>query len=265
MAYAAYVRRPGPARYGLMVAAFSLGLMAKPMLVTFPFVLLLLDFWPLGRLLPRAAAADHARDAARRSRVLQLVLEKVPLFALAAASCVVTWQAQTAGWMVKSVEHYPVGVRVANALTAYARYLGKIVYPVDLGIPYPHPGASLPAWQWLGALLLLLCLSGAAVAGRRRRRWPARGWLWFLGTLVPVIGLVQVADQAMADRYVYMPLLGVLVAIAWTLPRRRQAGPCARRGSGSASSRRWSRWDCSRTGRRAGGATTSRCSAGRWR
>jgi len=217
-AYSCHVRRPGPARYGLVMTAFFLGLMAKPMLVTLPFVLLLLDFWPLGRMVPRAAGADPARPVARRFRLRSLVLEKVPLFVLAAASCAVTFQAQTAGSMVKSAEFYPVGVRVANALSSYARYLGKVVYPVNLGLPYPHPGAALPAWQWLGALLLLFVLSGVAVAAIRRHPWLLAGWLWFLGALVPVIGLVQVADQAMADRYVYMPLLGVLIAVVWTIP-----------------------------------------------
>ena len=225
LAYVSYVRRPGPGRYGIVAAAFSLGLMAKPMLVTLPFVLLLLDYWPLGRMASRAAGADPDRAGARRFPIRSLVLEKVPLLILAAASCAVTFQAQTAGRMVKSVEHYPVGVRIANALSAYVRYLGKIVCPANLGIPYPHPGPSLPAWQWFGALLLLLCLSVVAAAAVRRQPWLFVGWLWFLGALVPVIGLVQIADQAMADRYVYMPLLGVLIAVAWAIPPASRDNP----------------------------------------
>jgi len=218
VAYTRYARSPGLKRYGLTALVFALGLMAKPMLVTLPFILLLLDWWPLGRALRPAAGERRQGPAAARFPWLPLVLEKVPLFVLAAASCAVTLRAQQEGWMVKSVKSYPIGVRLANALWSYLRYLGKVVYPANLGIPYPHPGASLPVWQAVVALLILLCLTGGAVRTRRQRPSVLVGWLWFLGALVPVIGLVQVADQAMADRYMYLPLLGLLLAVVWSLP-----------------------------------------------
>jgi tetratricopeptide (TPR) repeat protein len=208
-AYGWYVRRPGVLRYLAVVVALSLGLMAKPMLVTLPCVLLLLDYWPLRRVTQQRAVA--------------LVAEKLPLFALAAASCIVTWKAQQSGKAVKEFAQFSPAVRAANAVYAYGDYLYKAVRPEGLAAFYPHPGEKLS----VGAILLSAVLLAAATAGclLAARRYPFLpvGWLWYLGTLLPVIGLVQVGEQAMADRYSYVPLIGVFVMVAWG------AGELARR------------------------------------
>jgi tetratricopeptide (TPR) repeat protein len=200
-AYAAYARRPGPLRYGLIVVAFALSLAAKPMLVPLPLVMWLLDYWPLGRF---ATVSAWRRLA-----------EKVPLFTMTAASCVVTIVARNAGAGAAPEDALPFGDRCANAAVAYAGYLRQAVWPADLAIHYPNPGASLPGWQVAAATALLLGLS--VLAFRLRRRCPALlvGWLWFLVTLLPVIGLVQAAPEAMADRYTYVPLIGPFLALVW--------------------------------------------------
>jgi tetratricopeptide (TPR) repeat protein len=201
-AYLAYVRRPGVGRYLLVALALGLGLLAKPMLVTLPFVLLLLDYWPLRRWPP--AVPFH-----------RLLLEKVPLLALVLASCVLTAVAQSRFQAVRSFASYPLDVRVANALLAYVSYLGKALWPAHLAVYYPHPGAAVPVVQVVGAGLLLAALTALALALGRRRPYLAVGWLWYLGTLVPVIGLVQVGDQALADRYTYVPLIGLFLMLTW--------------------------------------------------
>ncbi len=204
LAYLPYARRPGWRRYLPVLLALALSLLAKPMLVTLPFVLLLLDYWPLGRL--------------RRGASLALVLgEKVPLLALAAASCVVTVYAQSKGGVVESLEALPFGLRVGNAVVSYVRYLGMALWPVGLAAYYPHPRSALPAWQVAGSAALLAAVTALALASARRRPYLAVGWLWYLGTLVPVIGLVQVGHQALADRYTYVPLVGVFVMVVWGL------------------------------------------------
>jgi tetratricopeptide (TPR) repeat protein len=182
--------------------------MAKPMLVTLPFALLLLDYWPLVR----------SEPLARRVR------EKLPLFALVAASCAVTLLAQTQGGFVARLESYSLAARVANAPVAYVQYLLQALWPVDLAIYYPHPGLR-PLWQPLAATAVLAAISGGAFAARARHPALLVGWLWYLGTLVPVIGLVQVGGQAMADRYTYIPLIGLFVAAAWELPKLLPALP----------------------------------------
>jgi protein O-mannosyl-transferase len=200
-AYLHYVRQPGVGRYLLVVLPFVLGLLAKPMLVTLPFVLLLLDYWPLGRLRPGA--------------VRRLLLEKVPLFGLVLASCAVTFLAQAHGNAVAPVEAFPPAARVGNALLAYVGYLGKTFWPVRLAVYYPHPGAAVPVGPALGAGLFLAAVTTLALGPGRRWPYLAVGWLWYLGTLVPVIGLVQVGGQGMADRYTYVPLVGVFVMVVW--------------------------------------------------
>lgn len=223
-AYTAYAQRraAGCPRAGWLYAAalflFALGLTAKPMLVTLPCVLLLLDLWPLAR-------APLATPRAW----LRLLAEKLPFFALAAVSCVLTAKAQSAGGAVKALEDFTPAARAANAVLAYPRYLGKLLWPADLAVLYPNFGEQPPLGATLLCGALLLALTGAALlALRRGRPWALVGWLWFLGTLVPVIGFVQVGGQTMADRYSYLPSIGATLALVWLaaessarLPRRR--------------------------------------------
>jgi Flp pilus assembly protein TadD len=204
-AYLLYVKRPGSARYLVVVIAFALGLMAKPMLVTLPFVLLLLDYWPLGRL------------KSGRS-LLRMVLEKTPLFVLSAIFCLVTIIAQQKGGGLRSFDDLPLSVTIPNALVSYVSYLGKMIWPQKLAVFYPHPGSSLPMWQAVAAGLLLVFISVVVVWAARRWSYLAMGWLWYLGTLVPVIGLVQTGNHSMADRYTYIPLIGLFIMVAWGVP-----------------------------------------------
>ena len=200
--------------YLLSLLLFSLGLMSKPMLVTLPFVLLLLDYWPLSRLqlsslnLPVSATA-------RPSTLLRLVVEKIPFFVLAALSCVVTFLVQQASGAMPALAKSPLDLRLANALVAYARYLGKTFWPSKLAVFYPYSALNLDSWQVVVAAVLLLTVTVAVVLMGRRRPYLLVGWLWFLGMLVPVIGLVQVGKQSWADRYTYLPHIGLFLIIAW--------------------------------------------------
>jgi tetratricopeptide (TPR) repeat protein len=218
LAYWAYARRPALGRYLLVVLAFALSLLAKPMLVTLPFLLLLLDYWPLGRLrLVREPLAERHRaaGAAGPVAVARLILEKVPLLLLAAASCVATWLAQQHGHSVQRLAQLPLALRAGNAVVAYAVYLRKVLWPTDLAAFYPHPGSSLP-WSHVAApALLLVAVTALALWLRRRAPYLFVGWFWYLGTLVPVIGLVQVGSQGLADRYTYVPLVGIFIMAAW--------------------------------------------------
>ena len=214
-AYLGYVRRPPSIpRYLLVAGLFTLGLLSKPMLVTLPFVLLLLDYWPLQRF--SMATTSSAAPAGQRSRVAavrRLGLEKLPLFALAAASALVTYAVQESAR--GSMWHLTAWSRVANALNSYVAYLWKFLYPAQLAVFYPHPGEVLPTWKIAAACLVLGVISAAAVAWRRRHPYLLVGWLWYLGMLVPVIGVVQVGSQAMADRYTYLTHIGLYIAVAW--------------------------------------------------
>lgn len=201
--------------YGLSLAAFALGLMAKPMLVTLPCVLLLLDFWPLRRLalVPAGVVAENRWG---------IVAEKVPFLVLAALSSFVTYVVQRGGGSVSAA--LSLQARLENAVVAIARYLGKFFWPHDLAVLYPHPG------QWgtpvfVACLGLFLTITMVAVWQRRKRPWLAVGWLWFVGTLVPVVGIVQVGLQSMADRYTYIPILGLQLALVWTLAAIAPARP----------------------------------------
>jgi len=200
-AYGWYARKPGWKRYLAVGALFAAGLASKPMVITLPCVLLLLDYWPLSR---GGVKPDWPK----------LILEKIPLFALSAASAIITMQAQQSGGAVRSTTEFSLAVRLANAIYAYAMYLWKMVWPARLAPLYPHPGDSLATWQVLLAAVVLIGITALVWKFRARRYLPV-GWLFFLGTLVPVIGLVQVGQAAMADRYAYIPLLGIFVMIAF--------------------------------------------------
>lgn len=226
-AYLAYTRRPASwLRWLLVVATFALGLAAKPMLVTLPFVLLLLDYWPLGRAAtgPAEAGPDDNRPDIRGvdwRTVWPLVREKLPLFVLVLASCVLTYFAQDQAGAVTKVESLPRELRLKNAAVAYVAYLGKAFWPQKLAILYPYPVKGIPWSQVLGSLLVLTLLSVVAVGLVRSRRWKfgwfPTGWFWYLGMLVPVIGLVQVGNQSMADRYTYLPLVGIALIVSFGL------------------------------------------------
>ena len=230
LVYARYVERPGPARYVPVFCLYALGLMAKPMLVTLPCVLLLLDYWPLGRYRTANPArpvlpgdGDSRGKLVNGSSVGRLVLEKVPLFLLAAASGMITVYAQKSGEALASLEVVPYGLRISNAFVAYVAYIGKMFWPAGLSVIYPLP-PGVPLWQVAGAVLLLSGVSILAILLRGRAPFLLVGWLWYLGTLVPVIGLVQVGIQAFADRYSYIPLIGLFMCIAWAVPEAASAG-----------------------------------------
>lgn len=201
LAFVWYAKAPAVRRYVLVVLTYALGLMAKPMLVSLPLALLLLDYWPLGR-----------------RELWPLIREKIPLFVMAAASCVVTYWAQQTGGAVVSYDAFPIGVRVANAFVAYASYVIKMVCPLNLSAIYPHPGYTLPVWQVVSSGLFFALMLGVAIKSARSRPYITVGWLWYVVTLVPVIGLVQVGQQAMADRYTYVPMIGLFIIVAWGVP-----------------------------------------------
>ncbi|HEV3448386.1 MAG TPA: tetratricopeptide repeat protein [Gemmataceae bacterium] len=230
LAYAWYVERPGNGRYLCVFAALVPGLMAKPMLVTLPCVLLLLDYWPLQRVAPASdnGAADVKQKSSGRSWRF-LALEKLPLFLLAAGSCVLTLHAQSAGGAVRSLSDVPLAERLANAVLAYGRYLALTVWSHDLGVLYPRDELGWTDRRVAGALALLVAISLLTLWQRRRRPYLLVGWLWFVGTLVPVIGLVQVGDQALADRYTYVPLVGLFIMAAWAGAELAAQGPVLRR------------------------------------
>ena len=216
-AYRWYALKPRVDRYLAVAFLYALGLMSKPQVITFPCVLLLWDYWPLQRMFAPADESPGTApgEAAPGKSFWWLVFEKLPLFALSAASAVLTVKAQTSTGALGGVfATYPFPVRLENAIVAYVRYLGKAVWPSHLAIYYPHPEGLLNPWQVAGAALLLLTITALVIAGRRRRYFLV-GWFWFLGTSIPTIGLVQVGSQAMADRYAYLSFIGLFIMICW--------------------------------------------------
>lgn len=236
-AYARYARRPSVARYLLVLFTFACGLMSKPMLVTLPFVLLLLDDWPLGRF---AAVATEVR-----STTLRLLLEKIPLLALSVASAAVTFLVQKrVGFQA---EDLPLVWRINNALVACITYIWQMIWPAELAVFYPHPYDRLAIWQVIGAAALLIGFTALVLLWRRARPYLNTGWFWYLGMLVPVIGIVEVGSQASADRYTYLPQIGLYICVAWCAaelwPRGRYRGQLL--GAGAAvliAVLSWSAW-----------------------
>jgi hypothetical protein len=200
--YVRYTERSSIRRYLFAIFAFTLGLMAKPMLVTLPVVLLLLDYWPLKR----------------KDSLSKLLLEKIPFVFLAGVSSVITVIAQQQSGAVRDIVKFPFDIRVINALVSYVQYIIKMFWPVNLSIFYPHLGRSLHFSDAIVPTLLLVAVTVLAVRFARTRGYLFVGWMWYICTLIPVIGLVQVGDQAMADRYTYIPLIGLFIIIAWGLP-----------------------------------------------
>jgi len=218
-AYVWYARRPDLRRYALVVLIFALGLLSKPQVITLPFLLLLLDYWPLRRVLSSDAAysnafSSNATISAPPRSLIWLIAEKIPLLVLSVASAIITMKAQRAGGAVQTLSLYSPLLRLETAVIAYVRYLDKAFWPVNLVALYPHPTSLYPLWQVIAATLLLICVT-AAVLLAPSRRYLAVGWFWFLIAFVPMIGLVQVGSQALADRYAYIPFIGLFTMLTW--------------------------------------------------
>jgi tetratricopeptide (TPR) repeat protein len=209
--YSEYVMKQKATLYILALFSFMLGLMSKPMLVTLPLVMLLMDFWPLDRF--RHTDREHI-FMHHSGRLRTLIKEKIPFFACSLCSSAVTIYAQHKGGAMVDLVVIPFHLRLENALSAYIKYIGKILWPCDLAVFYPFP-LTIPLWQTLGSLFVLLLLSVAAIRARRRYPYFAVGWFWFLVTLLPVIGIIQVGMQSMADRYSYIPVIGLFIMVAW--------------------------------------------------
>ncbi len=201
-AYLWYSQKPRWQRYIMVVILFMAGLLTKSMLVTLPFVLILLDYWPIGRFNSKFS-------------ILNSIYEKLPLFAMSAVFCVVTYSAQASAGAATDMVALPIGLRLSNAIVSFVGYIGKVFYPTSLAVLYPLDTNGYPLWETWGCLLLLLLVTTVVILERNRRRFLLTGWLWYLGTLVPVIGLVQVGVQAMADRYMYLPGIGIYIIVAW--------------------------------------------------
>jgi protein O-mannosyl-transferase len=213
-AYGWYVREPRVRRYAWVVALYALGLMVKPQVITFPFLLWLLDYWPLARIGVGSKARRGKTRETTSSRSLLVITEKVPLLLLSAASAILTMSAQKAGLAVKPLEQYSPLLRVETAVVAYVSYICKLLWPVRLVGMYPHPTRLYPAGEVIAAMAFLLVMT-VLVLRAPQRRYLAVGWFWYLGSMVPMIGLVQVGDQEMADRYAYIPFIGLFVIAVW--------------------------------------------------
>jgi tetratricopeptide (TPR) repeat protein len=207
-AYRWYALKPQGGRYAVVAVLYAMGLMCKPQVITLPFVLLLWDYWPLRRMF--TDRQESSANVFSPSSFTDLVWEKVPLFALAVASAGITIKAQSSGG---ATGWYPLSIRIENAIVSYASYLGKAFWPARLAPMYPHP-ASLNPWHVAAAFLSLLAITALVIVGSRYRYLPV-GWFWFLGTLVPMLGLKQVGSQAMADRYAYLPFIGLFIMVCW--------------------------------------------------
>ncbi|MBF0459180.1 MAG: tetratricopeptide repeat protein [Nitrospirae bacterium] len=221
LSYVRHVRRPKTASYIMVTVFFILALMTKPMPVTLPFVLLLIDYWPLGRI---SGVSPEPHTDVYESRPLKaLIIEKIPLFIIAAMSAAVTLSAQTSGGAVASLQKIPLGFRLENAAISYYRYISDTIFPYKLSILYPMPSQISPLHAIMAAAIVIL-ISAAALWKSGRLPFLFTGWFWFLGTLVPVIGLVQVGQQAMADRYNYMPSVGLFIIVSAGMPALLKKG-----------------------------------------
>jgi tetratricopeptide (TPR) repeat protein len=220
--YIRYAERPGAGRLLAVFLIYGLSILTKPMVVSLPFVLLLLDYWPLGRFqwghqgeavhLPQC---ESAKLGGQKLSAWHLIREKIPLFILAAVLSVITFVAQRGEGVMAIRERLPINLRIANAAVSYVSYIGKMVYPARLAVLYPLPREGLLSWKPVASILLLIGVSAAIVYKFRGHRYLTVGWLWYLGVLVPVIGLIQVGVQSMADRYAYLALIGIFILVSW--------------------------------------------------
>ena len=224
-AYIVYTRRLSILSRTAVTVIYALGLMAKPMLVTLPFILLLLDYWPLRRFSPARSDSGAISEERhpnlihiRRFQLRRLIIEKIPLFVIALVSSAVTLAVQSKGGAVGSIAAYPFSTRAANAFVSYIRYIVRTVRPVDLAVFYPYSRDSTLWLKAAGAGIIVIVVTAAVIRYRRKHPFLFTGWLWYIGTLVPVIGLVQVGSQAMADRYMYIPQTGLFIMAAWGIP-----------------------------------------------
>ena len=229
--YAWYARKPGIVRYLMVAVLFAMGLMSKPMVITLPFALLLLDYWPLARMRSPDSAQVHTGSSEYSPQPMRwLWLEKVPLFALSAGSAILTMAAQKAGGAVSFNAAQAPLLRLENAIVCYSLYIVKAFWPARLAVLYPYPHA-VQSWKVLASGLFLITVTALVIKYREHRYLPV-GWFWYLGTMVPMIGLVQVGNQAMADRYAYLPLLGIFVMVVWGATDLAGAGHGAPDGEG---------------------------------
>ncbi|MRR17061.1 MAG: tetratricopeptide repeat protein [Deltaproteobacteria bacterium] len=227
--YGYYVKQPGVKRYLLVLIAFLLGLMSKPMLVTLPFVMLLMDYWPLARISFPFSGNKAAKSAgiSNKTSIGRLIGEKVPLFLLVIPISFVTFFAEGKFGALPTLESFPLNVRIGNAIISYVRYIGKTLLPDNLSIYYPHPGLW-PVWQVIIAAGILVLFTLWVLRKSGRYPYLIVGWLWYLGTLVPVIGLIQVGPSAIADRYTYIPIIGLFIMLAWGIPDKVSRLPQAK-------------------------------------
>jgi tetratricopeptide (TPR) repeat protein len=221
-AYVSYVKRSGLVRYLLTMLLFALGLLAKPMLVTLPFLLLLLDYWPLNRLMAQAPILGSRKGKsvppAHKQSTSRCLIEKIPFLVLSAVSSIITFLTQKAGGIVFDAKTVPLADRVGNAFLSYARYIGKLFWPQNLAVFYPFDADSFTFWRVAMCVLLLIVISILVISFGRNRKYLPVGWFWFIGTLVPVIGLVKFTGSSYADRFTYVPYIGLFIMIAWGLP-----------------------------------------------
>ena len=221
IAYTYYVRRPTFGRSLIALLLFALGLMSKPMVVTLPFVWLLLDYWPLERISHPLLNIDNAAVSSghlQRKRFSSLFIEKIPFFILSGTVCIITWMAQREVGALKSTDTFPLSARLANSITSYVSYIDKMLFPHDLAVVYPFTLINISNLRTLLFGLLLLGITFLVLRYSRKHKYLVVGWFWYLGTLVPVIGLTQVGWQTSADRFTYIPLIGLFIVVAWGVP-----------------------------------------------
>ena len=216
--YIRFSEKKTTGRYLILIFMFSLGVMSKAMVVTLPFVLLLLDIWPLNRF-QNETPVDYGKIPPKKyNNAFYLIFEKIPLFIISGLSCYITIMAQQKWNALRTLDSIPLDIRIANAIISYKDYIIKMFWPLNLGFLYPHPGSDISFLEALLSGITIMFITTLIIGFSSRHRFLLVGWLWYLGTLIPVIGLVQVGSQQMADRYTYIPLIGLFIILSWGIP-----------------------------------------------